>query len=282
MNITLDTDVSLARYAILCWEPVAGTAERLNVAAIFEFGGVVFGRILIRGEVLTCMYGSAGENMLRMITQATKSIEKVARAHDLETAIKSIPLDALSATPIRQTMALDDSDLMRQVVLLNCSLSVVGDDGGEVIEEATTVKPARDEWIRRVRQQTIIRRPDFDAFFNREAKLVSDGMPVKFDFLSPRLAAQLGLLLTTRQASSVKDARAKLWELELAKARNNELKPALIFGFSRVDDITLSDKQRDQIESNRREISDEASSKQIGFYSVVTEAEAVEVILDLA
>lgn len=279
----IDVETPLARYAVLCWEPVAGSGERLNVAAVVEFGGEVFSRILIRGEVLTCMYGSSGEKLLRMITQTTASVEKVARAHGLEVAIDSIPLEALTAVPIRQTTALDESDLMRQAVLLNCSLSVIGDDGGgEVVEEAVNTKPARDEWMRRVRQQTVIRRPDFDAYFNRDAKLVQDGMPVRFDFLSSRLVAQLGLLLTTRQASGVNDARAKLWVLELAKARNSALRPALIIGFNRPDDITLSDKQRVQIESNRKEISDEASSRQIGFYPVVSESEAVDVILELA
>lgn len=276
-------EAAQARYSVIAWEPVAGTAERLNVAAIFELRGSVFARTLIRGEVLTCMYGAAGERALKMIAQVTRSLEKSAQSHGLDQAMDLMPLEAFVAMPIRATSAIDENDLMRQVVLMNCSLSVIGDGGSsDASDEVTSSKPARDEWVKRIRQQTVVQRPDYEVFFNRDARIVSEGELVKFDFLSSRLVAQIGLLSTTRQAVGVKDARAKLWELELAKANNDSLRPALIFGFGRLDDVTLSDKQRNQIESNKNEIAKEASSKRIRFCPVVSESEAVDLILEMA
>lgn len=275
--------VSNSRYAVIGLEPVAGSSERLHVGALVEYEGNVVAKTLIRGEVLRCMYGTAGDGLAQMIETTVNILGKIGIEHGWDAAISSIPLANFSLSEPRSSYASSESDLLRQIVLMHFSLSVLADEGGNSPEEQPT--PEREvnlQWTTRIRNAVQVARPDLSLYFNREATLVDGGVPVRFGFLSPRLAAHFGLIRPTGQAQGMKDARAKMWELSLARERNQSLCAALVFGVPQLEDVTLSDRQRSQIEANTGELHQEAQQRQVTLRTVQTVNDAVAAVLELA
>lgn len=274
---------SNSRYSVLGWEPVQGSGERINVAALCEYDGQFVAKSLVREDVLRCMYGAAGDGVLRMVDGVLEALTSVAKSHGLEAALAAVPLANFSLTALRATWASDESDLLRQIVLMNCSLSVIADEPLPTTDDLPTPeREVNQQWTTRIKEAIQVLRPDLSTYFNREAILVDGGVPVRFAVLTPRLAAQFGLLRAAQQNQGMEDARAKMWKLALAKERNPGLVAALVFGTQKEDDITLSDKQRDRLKSNSIEIQQEAKHRQVEFREVHTVAEAADTVVALA
>ena len=68
----------------------------------------------------------------------------------------------------------------------------------------------------------------------------------------------------------------------LAKERNPSLTTALVFGTPAIEDITLSDKQRDRPRSNVLDIQQEAAHRRVDFREVHTVSEAASTIVEMA
>ena len=279
-SIFVDTN---ARYSVLAWEPVDGSGERLNVGVLTEYGGRCITKPLIRADVLEAMYGASGQGVMKMIASSLSIAEKIADEHGWEAALATVPLASFVFQPTRTTHATSEFDLFRQIVLMHCSLSVLAEGSIASADDLPTPeKEVNQQWTTRVRDAVISTRPELVIYFNREAVLVDGGLPVRFGMLTPKLAAQFGLLTATRQNNGMKDARAKMWELSLAKERNSQLTAALVFGFPGEDDITLTDKQRDQIKANKTELEQETTHKNIELCKVYTVDEAAHSVIQMA
>lgn len=276
----LDTN---SRYSLLRWEPVQGSGECINVAVVCEHARKLVARTLVRDDVLRCMYGAAGDGVMRMVEGVTNALYEVACSHGLDAALTAVPLANFSLSEPRATWASDENDLLRQIVLMNCSLSVIADEALPSSDDLPTPeKEVNQQWTTKVKEAVQVLRPDLSLYFNQEAILVDDGVPVRFALLSPRLAAQFGLLRPAQQNQGMEDARAKMWKLALAKERNPGLNVALVFGTPPREEITLSDKQRDRLRSNVIEIQQEASHRNVTFREVHTVPDAAKAIVELA
>lgn len=282
--ITLSAFVdSNARYSVVGWEPVPGSGERINVAALCEYDGRFVAKPLVREDVLRCMYGAAGDGVLHMVQGVIEALSSVANSHGLEAALASVPLSNFSLAALRATWASNENDLLRQIVLMNCSLSAIADEPLPTSDDLPTPeREVNQQWTTRVKEAIQMLRPELSMYFNREAILVDGGVPVRFAVLTNRLAAQFGLLRPSQQNQGMEDARAKMWKLALAKERNPALVAALVFGTPEEEDITLSDKQRDRLKSNVVEIQQEAAHRQVELREVHTVPEAASTVVALA
>lgn len=282
--ITLSAFVdSNARYSVVGWEPVPGSGERINVAALCEYDGRFVAKSLIREDVLRCMYGAAGDGVLHMVEGVIEALSSVANSYGLEAALASVPLSNFSLTALRATWASSENDLLRQIVLMNCSLSAIADEPLPTSDDLPTPeREVNQQWTTKVKEAIQVLRPDLSMYFNREAILVDGGVPVRFAVLTHRLAAQFGLLRPSQQNQGMEDARAKMWKLALAKERNPALVAALVFGTPKEEDITLSDKQQDRLKSNVVEIQQEAAYRQVELRAVHTVSEAATTVVALA
>lgn len=272
-----------ARYSVVGWEPVPGSGERINVAALCEYDGRFIAKSLIRKDVLRCMYGAAGDGIFHMVERVIEALLSIVNDRGLEVALAAVPLSNFSLTAPRATWAGSENDLLRQIVLMNCSLSVIADEPLSTSDDLPT--PERDvsqQWATKIKETIQMQRPDLSIYFNREAVLVDGGVPVRFAILTQRLAAQFGLLKPLQQNQGVEDARAKMWKLALAKERNHTLTAALVFGTPNTEDITLSDKQRDRLRANVGEIQQEAEHRNVTFFEVHTFADAAAKVVELA
>jgi len=229
------------------------------------------------------MYGAAGDGVMRMVEGVTNALYAVASSHGLDAALTAVPLANFSLSEPRATWASDENDLLRQIVLMNCSLSVISDEAPPSSDDLPTPeKEVNQQWTTKVKEAVQALRPDLSLYFNQEAILVDGGVPVRFAMLTPRLAAQFGLLRPAQQNQGMEDARAKMWKLALAKERNPDLVAALVFGTPTEEDITISDKQRDRLKSNVTEIRQEAAHRQVELREAHTVPEAANTIVAMA
>lgn len=272
-----------AEFSLLSWEPVFGSGESLNVATIFRHDGDFGFKPLIREDVLRCMYGEAGEGVYKMICTTLDACAAVAKNHGLDVAMSAVPLANFTLSQPTQTLVQNEQDLLRQIVLMNCSLGAIADEAASTSDDQPTPeKEVNKQWTTKIREAIQVLQPDMLHYFNREAILVENGLPVRFGVLTPKLAAHFGLLKAGAQNEGMEDARAKMWKLALAKERNNTLNAALIYGTPKDDDITLSDKQQEKLVANVRELEHEAEHRGLTASRVYTVAEAAASIVALA
>lgn len=265
------------------WEPVEGTGERLMAGVVLRFNGEWSAQRMLRDDVLESLYGKAAANPRRLIDEALNlclAVVQAAGEQGLEAL--NVPIMGMHPGNLRSTDALSVGDALRQAVLLHASLAQL--DGWDELEESDT--PAPEEVNKRfateVREAVINARPELAKNFNRQAVLFEGGMPVRFGYLSERAVLHFSVLHPVRQAASVRDARARLWELSRAKAFAGIRKAALITAVPRDDDLTLGVKQREALRANRNEIEREADEVEMRVYPVTSVPEATERVLELA
>jgi hypothetical protein len=250
---------------------------------VYEFAGEWNAQRLLRDDVLESLYGSrASASPKTLIERALQVMRAVAAEHGLAHlgALPS-PFLGLHAGEVRITDAVSAADVVRQAVLMHASLSQL--DGLDDEEESTP--PAAEEVNKRfateVREAIQLVRPELARWFGKSAALVDSGRPVKFGFFSDQAVLHFSVLHGIRQAPSVRDARAKLWELSRAKALASIPTAALITWVPSRDDPTLGERQRNALVSNLAEIEREADVVSMRMYPVESVGQARDRVLSL-
>lgn len=105
---------------------------------------------------------------------------------------------------------------------------------------------------------------------------------MRFGFLSPKIVMHFVVLHPVRQNPSVRDARARIFELQRAREISGIAEAALIAAVPRADDATLGSKQRDQLGVNRKEIEDEVDAMHMRWYAVHTAVEGADRVIEAA
>jgi len=261
-------EASVHPWRPLFWEPVSGTGERLLVGVVHGYNGQSGAVRMLRDETLDCLFGKRSGG-------ARKLIE-----HGLE--ILSQPLMGIYPGELRTTAARSLQELLRTAALLHSSLANL--DKLDELEQIDA--PLQDEVNQRfsteVKEITLARRPDLQKYFGQSAELVEGGQRVKFGFCSPRVVTHFNVLYPIRPSASLRDARARLFELQAACKLANIRLGALIGAVARDDDATLSEKQRQQLREARLEIENEAKATGLVYYPVTTAQQGADQVIQLA
>lgn len=281
-NFAVARAETLHAWRPLFWEPVTGTGERILAGVLYSFQGQNGVAKLLRDEVLDGMFGKQSGGAKRLIEHALASYLAVADAY-LEGSLQSEPaLLGLYAGQIRRTSAESVTALLRTAALLYSSLSNLSQL--EELDQADV--PLPEETNRRfsseVKDVVLERRHDLLRFFGRSTELVAGGHKVRFGFCSERSVVHFTVLHPSRISASIRDARARLFELQGARSVANLNNAGLISAISRPDDATLSDRQRAAISTARNEVEAEADAWGIRYFPVTTAAEGAERLLQLA
>lgn len=225
---------------------------------------------------------NAGEGAMSLISTTLDISVKIANQFSYIESIAATKFENLYFAEPQLIYATDENDLYRQIVLMNCSLSVLPEDDFEDSDEIiTTEREANPQWTTRVRKIIEERRPALMRSFNKSAVLVDQGYPVKFNFLTSGVAVNLGLLTPTGLTRCVDEARTKLFKLSLAKKRDPSRNTALILGVPRDNEITLLEKQREALRVNKLELMLEAQHENVIYKEVNTDEEAADSLLEL-
>ena len=123
-------------------------------------------------------------------------------------------------------------------------------------------------------------RPDLALGFGRGGTLIDGGQKVKFGYFSPTAVLHFTVLHPVRQSASIRDARARIFELHKAREVAQIERAALIAAVPRSDDATLGSRQREVLLANRKEIEAEADSMNLRWYAVTTATEGAERLIE--
>lgn len=273
--------IKLHEWRPVFWEPVTGTGERIMVGVLYKFDSIISSTRLIRDDVLDSLYGqhssAAAKSLIDTGLNLLTTAAQVASIHEAK-----MPLMGLFPGEVRTTGANNLNELLRTAALLYSSLSNL--DKLDEDEEADT--PLAEEVNKRfsteVRELVLKIQPNLVTFFGKAGPLIEGGQIVRFGYLSPRLVAHFSVLHAARQSASVRDARARLWELAKARDIAQIRSATLITAVPRLDDATLGTKQRDQIQSNIEQITREADASEIRLHAVNTTEQAANKLLESA
>lgn len=263
----------------LYWEPVPGTGERLMVGVVHAFAGEVRAVRTIRDDVLDCLFGKAAVGLRRLIDHSLSLYQAAG------TAVQSVeplqgPLAGVHPGPLRATEATSASELLQTACLLYSSLGNLD----KLDESEDSDAPQQDEVNRRfgseVKDEVVKRRPDLAGGFGQGGALIEGGQMVKFGYFSPRAVLHFTVLHPVRQSASVRDARARIFELHRAREIAQIGHAALIAAVPRDDDATLGSKQREQLRANRLEIEAEADSMKLRWHAVMSASEGADKLIE--
>lgn len=283
MNTPLEFAGANARYSVLAWEPMGGSGERINVGAVIEFAGRVAVKSLVREDVLRCMYGTAGDNAAAMIATYSTALNTIGSERGFDAAVGAQVVSTIQSSSAREAWATDERDLLRQIVLMHCSLSSLVEYPLATAEDvAASDREVNQQWATKVKLAIQEKRPDLSLYLDQAAVLVDGGEPVKFGMLSSRLAANFGIVRPHSLNQDVETARAKMWKLALAKERYPVLNASLICGAPRKDDVTLTDRQLERLQSNLRELDIESAARSVSVRQVHTFEDAAAEAIALA
>jgi hypothetical protein len=262
----------------LFWEPVAGTGERLTAAAIISMNGESTGHILIRDDVLNAMYGEAAGKLKNLFNTAIETYLQLISLSGVE-----LPT-IMGLTPGKtvESDVMDRNEALRITALMYSSLANLDALDSDSEDLSSNQAEGNKRFATQVREQVVARHPELDTYFNRTAALLNGGEPVRFGFSSPKLILHFGMLHPIRQPSSVRDARAKLWELARAKDISGVTQAGLIMAVPPETDPTLGDKQRTALKRNLDEIEREADSVSMRLWPAASTAEATDKLCELA
>lgn len=272
--------VTLWPWRALYWEPVPGTGERLMVGVVYAFSGEVRAVRTIRDDVLDCLFGKAAVASRRLIDHSLSLYQAAGAAVDSIDPLQG-PLAGVHAGPARITEARSAAELLQTACLLYSSLGNLD----KLDEPEDSDAPLQDEVNRRfgseVKDEVVARRPDLVAYFGRGGVLIEGGQQVRFGYFSPRAVLHFTVLHPVRQSSSVRDARARIFELHRAREIAQIRHAALIAAVPRDDDATLGKKQREQLRANRLEIEAEADSMKLRWHAVTTASEGADRLIQI-
>lgn len=281
LNSASSTEVQIWPWRALYWEPVSGTGERIMVGVLHGFKHEYKAVRTIRNDVLDCLFGKAGPGLRRLIEHSLKIFEVAADASK-SLDVFSASISGIHPGPVRATAAQTANDLIHTACLLYSSLGNL--DKLDESDEADA--PQQEEVNRRfgseVKQEVLNIRPDLSSGFGRSATLIHAGMAVKFGFLSERTILHFTVLHPVRQSGSMRDARARIFELQRAREMSGIGSAALIAAAPQDDDATLGTKQRELLRANRMEIEHEADAVNLQWFAVNNASQGAKKVIELA
>jgi hypothetical protein len=265
----------------LYWEPVSGTGERIMVGVLHGYGNEYRAIRTIRNDVLDCLFGKSSSGLKRLIDHSLNMFQAAAQATASLEAF-SAPISGVFPGPLRTTEAYSASDLLHTACLLYSSLGNLD----KLDEPEETDSPQQEEVNRRfgseVKQEVAKLRPDLMSGFGRGGELISGGMFVKFGYFSPVAVLHFTVLHPVRHSASMRDARARIFELQRAKEIAGINSAALIAAVPREDDATLGSKQREQLRANSIEIEREADAVNLRWFAVHSPKQGAERVIEIA
>lgn len=271
---------SMTPWRPLFWEPVAGTGERLMVGVLHYYGGRWAADRIIRDDVLDALYGNASGDVRNLLAHVFKLYVSIAEAGN-GIAPTEAALSGVFPGPVRETKAESANDLLRTAALLYSSVANIDRFDENDIVDAPQPEEINRWFSTEVRDLVIQQNPLLAGGFGKSGQLIEGGSFVRFGYFSHKAILHFCVLHPVRQSASVRDARARLWELSRASAVTGIAKAALITAAPRHDDPSLGDKQRRQVSENIDEIEREADAAKIFLHTVHSATEGAAKVLEL-
>lgn len=265
----------------LYWEPVVGGGDRLSVGVLYRHDGDIGGRVILREDVLKCLYGkSAATAAGNLLNTAVDTLIKAANAVGIDGSIPKV--FGVSCGESRLVHAYSVTDAIRIAALLYSSLATLPSDDELEADDAQSQDESNSGFLKEIIEHVKRVRPSLVGAFNQRLVLLEQGSQVRFGFYNNHALFHFSTMIPLRQAACVRDARARLWELANAVEHHHIEVSALIMGAPSHDDPTISQRQINTLKANLREIEREADRHNILFFPRPSARSAADVIVELA
>ncbi|BAP87273.1 predicted protein [Burkholderiales bacterium GJ-E10] len=258
----------------LYWEPVSGSGERLMVGVVHAYDERPGAVRTIREDVLDSLYGQQATGARTLLDTALRIFAETARASPLDAL--NAPILGVHPGELRTTAARNLGELLHTAVLLYSSVANLDELDEEREEGAPQQEEVNKRFATEVREIVVRQRPDLAPGFSRGGVLVPGGQMVRFGYFSARGVAHFTVLSPVRQWASMRDARARLFELQRAQHVSKVERAILIGAVPRDDDPVLGEKQRKALRTNRAEIETEAAAVNATWFAVNSADEGAE------
>ena len=251
------------------------------VGVLYNFSGEIQAIRTVRKDVLECLFGKSASGLLALIDKAISAMQLVAESSN---GLETMSHEILGLIPgeLRATEAQSIGEILETACLLYSSL--VSLDKLDEADENDT--PQQEDVNRRfgteVRIEVLKRRPELTTGFGTGAQLIPGGQRVRFGFSSPKAIIHFTVIHPVRHSASMRDARAKILELHLARELSGISTAALIAGTPRLDDPTLGSRQRDQLRTNQQEIESEADLVRLRWFPAHNAKDGAMKVIELA
>lgn len=268
-----------ATWYALRFEPMRGTGESFTCAVLLKDSDGAEIRPVIRDDILTALFGDYAAHVQDMIATAMQSL--LAFAETSDPANWSPPLTGFNLAEQRQGASQAARDgVFRQAVKLASAFSQL-DFAPQESNEQPALEAART-FVLRIRQQVEQTHAELARYFDKPARIVTNGALIRFGFLMDARAAHFEVLRPATLSTSVRFARGKLYELKKARAVVPLDKSVLIVGIPHHDDLGFSDKQHAAIEREMLELKQEAAEDGTDVLPAVSDVNAADHVVALA
>lgn len=265
----------------LFFEPVQGAGDRFAVGALVRDVSGVYAQRIIREDSLGAMYGKKGNGLAKLIEHGLLALSEIAK-DDLD--LSSVPSGIMGLIPGKTHFIYSAStkDALRTCVLMYSSLGNLEEWDEDEDEDEGSGEETAKTFYTQVRDSVIGMRGNLKPCFGQKVPLLEGGRPTKFGFRNEKTILHFGVLSPNNQGYGLRDAQAKLWQLRGASDYAQIPDAALIYGVPHSDDVTISDKLRNALNENIREIEKEADNVHMRFISVTSINEAALLVLSRA
>lgn len=259
-------------------EPIHGSGERLTVAIIVSTEHRAEIRPVIRPEVLRALYGAKAKGIRGIVELAVDSLSEHVRAfHSLDSWAS--PISGIHLGKPREASSNDVDGVMRQAIQSAASLSALEPLSNDQLDDESLVQVANKKWADQVRDEIKTKRLALLPYFNRSGKFFENGELVRFGFLGHGVVAQFGVLRPSSMQPSVRDARARLWELGRARRIADVRHVGLILY---VPPSGYGEKDQETVGRNAKELTLEAEEGNVGLHPVQSTVQGAEELMRLA
>lgn len=269
-----------AEWAPLLWEPVMGSEERLMVGVVAHCGNEWSAIRVVREDIFTALYGKKGTGAKAIVDLA---IDMLRARLPLQTWNNIIlPMTGFSVGLRRDAAGDSVQGIIRQAIAMAASLSrpdVL--DEIEAEDSPSSNESVNRQWATKIKEAAANEDAQVVRYFNKPLRFFDGGEEIKFGFCNERVAIHFGLLRVSSISTSIKDARARLWELRMAKAKAHR-NAGLLIGVPSENDVTLSNQQRESVNRNILELQYEACEGEVVLLAVTTPQEGAQELIRLA
>jgi hypothetical protein len=254
----------------------------MMAGVVFKYGDSWEAVRIIRDDVMTALYGTdASTGAIRLIEFGLRLFREAANAANSLDRLGA-PMSGLYPGEQMHTEATSKSELLRTAALLFSSLSNIDGFDSQQEEDVPLAEEVTKRFSTEIRELVSGRRPDLDQYFGRHAVLFDGGERVKFGFVSPKVASHFNVVTPIRPGPSLRDARARIFELQRCKEITGLEIAVLISAVPRHDDPTLGERQKKNIDSLNLEILGEAESVGVTYVPVLSAADGASRLIEYA
>jgi hypothetical protein len=275
----LPTTVGLWR--AIYWEPVMATGERICVGFLTHWDGASKAVLTIRQDLLIAMFGAAGPKASALLERAIRLMNaRLGEVRDIGGV--QPPMTGLHFGSVETSHVNSYADLLQIGKLMSSSLATMAEpdhpESADVVEGSVEQRQPARQFATRVRDLVLQRDVRLAPCFNKDAVLMAAHRPVRFGFLSDRLAVQFGLLQPTNINSHVRMAHGLISELSLAKRESGRAN-LLILGHPPLGSATLTKKEREAISADTEGLGLWAREFDVGFAAADSDHKACDALL---